>query len=146
MSAMRVKHEVLEHPGALQQLLRPHGGTLTRNERLATLRGVELEDAARRLHDRASLVKEIAGEGGGAAKIPVRIGGFFVERIDLLDVLQREEDGARKNVAEMCVGLDAGDVEEMAFGGEEPFASAVLRVLHAKRSEERRWNRADRGI
>lgn len=94
---MRVKYEVFEHPGTLQQLFRPHGGALARNERLATLRGFELEDALRRLHDRASLVKEVAGEGGGAAKIPVRIGGFFVERIDLLDVLsvkrkEREEE------------------------------------------------------
>ena len=30
----------------------------------------------------------------------------------------------------MGVGLDAGDVEEMAFGREEPVAPAVLRVLH----------------
>ena len=144
---MRVKHEVFEHPGTLQQLFRPHGGALARNERLATLRRLQLEDALRRLHDRASLVKEIAGEGGGAAKIPVRIGGVFVERVDLLDVLSvKRKEREKRNVAEMWIGLDAGDVEEMAFGGEEPVASAILRVLHAKRSEKRRWNRADRGI
>ena len=95
---MRVEHEVFEDPRALQQLFGPHSGALQRNERLATRRRAELKVAARRLHDGASLVKEIAGEGGGAAKIPVRIGGFFVERIDLANVLIDQKRGKEETL------------------------------------------------
>lgn len=51
-------------------------------------------------------MEEIAGVSSGAAKIPERVGGFFVERVDFADVLcvGRVE---RDDVAQMDVGLDA---------------------------------------